>query len=110
LKPPAGWTLAWADEFDVDGLPDSCAAFHRYQMLWTDSDIRFGIDGIEHLAYPRLDAGAAGAARVWPFDGPQFLLLDVAIGGDLDGPVDDSIFPVTMEVDYVRVHQEPKAG
>ena len=22
LKPPAGWTLAWSDEFDVDGLPD----------------------------------------------------------------------------------------
>ena len=22
LKPPAGWTLAWRDEFDVDGLPD----------------------------------------------------------------------------------------
>ncbi len=89
-------------------VPDSCSAFHRYQMLWTDRDIRFGVDGIEHLAYPRLDVGAADAARVWPFDGPQFLLLNVAIGGDLGGPVDDGIFPVTMEVDYVRVWQAPR--
>lgn len=89
-------------------VPDSCGAFHHYQMLWTERDIRLAVDGIEHLAYPRLDVGAAGAARAWPFDGPQFLLLDVAIGGDLGGPVDDGIFPVTMEVDYVRVYQAPK--
>ena len=89
-------------------VPDSCGAFHRYQMRWTERDITFGVDGVNTLTYPRLDVGAAGAARAWPFDGPQFLLLNVAIGGDLGGPVDDSIFPVTMEVDYVRVWQAPK--
>ena len=52
----------------------------------------------------------AGAARAWPFDAPQFLLLNLAIGGDLGGPVDDGIFPVTMEVDYVRVWQAPGQG
>ncbi len=88
--------------------PDSCGAFHRYQMLWTERDIKFGIDGVEHLTYPRLDVGADGAKRAWPFDAPQFLLLNVAIGGDLGGPVDDAIFPVTMEVDYVRVWQAAK--
>ena len=87
---------------------DACGAFHRYQMLWTERDITFGVDGVNDLTYPRLDVGAAGAARAWPFDGPQFLLLNLAIGGDLGGPVDDSIFPVTMEVDYVRVWQAPK--
>jgi beta-glucanase (GH16 family) len=34
------------------------------------------------------------------------MILNVAIGGDLGGPVDDSIFPVQMEVDYVRVYQK----
>jgi len=90
-------------------LPDACDAFHRYQMLWTERDITFGVDGVNSLTYPRLDVGAAGAARAWPFDKPQFLLLNVAIGGDLGGPVDDAIFPVTMEVDYVRVWQPAKA-
>ena len=41
----------------------------------------------------------------WPFDSPQYLLLNLAIGGDLGGPVNDAIFPVQMEVDYVRVYQ-----
>ena len=88
-------------------VPDSCTAFHRYQMLWTERDITFGIDGVDHLTYPRLDVGPAGAPRAWPFDAPQFLLLNLAIGGDLGGPVDDSIFPLAMEVDYVRVWQAP---
>ena len=86
-------------------MPDVCGAFHRYQMLWTERDITFGVDGVNTLTYPRLDVGPAGAPRVWPFDAPQFLILNVAIGGDLGGPVDDAIFPVTMEVDYVRVWQ-----
>ena len=40
---------------------------------------------------------------------PQFLLLNLAIGGDLGGPVDDAHLPATMEVDYVRVWQAPPA-
>ena len=81
---------------------DACTAFHDYQMLWTKDDVSFGIDGFMHLRYPRL-AGSPGA---WPFDKPQFLLLNIAIGGDLGGPVDDAAFPVTMEVEHVRVYQQ----
>lgn len=29
---------------------------------------------------------------------------------DVGGPVDDSIFPVSMDVDYVRVYQGPWSG
>lgn len=82
-------------------VPDACTAFHDYQMLWTRDDVSFGIDGFVHLRYPRL----ATAPGTWPFDKPQFLLLNIAIGGDLGGPVDDAAFPVTMEVEHVRVYQ-----
>lgn len=44
----------------------------------------------------------------WPFDAPQYLLLNVAIGGDLGGAVDERIFPVTLEIDHVRVYQLAK--
>ncbi len=91
-------------------LPDVCGAFHRYQMLWTERRITFGIDGVQHFTYPRLDTGSgADTRRAWPFDAPQFLLLNLAIGGDLGGPVDDARLPATMEVDYVRVWQAPAA-
>jgi beta-glucanase (GH16 family) len=83
-------------------LADACTAFHRYQMHWTHDDLRFGVDGFVHLRYPKLE----GSPRAWPFDAPQFLILNLAIGGDLGGPVDDRIFPAVMEVDYVRVYQK----
>ena len=87
-------------------LPDACQKFHRYQMHWTPDGVTFGVDGQAHMRYPKTDAGRRG----WPFDAPQFLILNLAIGGDLGGPVDDSIFPVAMEVDYVRVYQGPASG
>jgi beta-glucanase (GH16 family) len=87
------------------GVPDACSAFHRYQMRWTKDDVVFGVDGFDHLRYPRL----AGGASTWPFDAPQFLILNVAVGGDLGGPVDEDALPATMEVDYVRVWQDPAA-
>jgi hypothetical protein len=43
----------------------------------------------------------------WPFDKRFYVILNVAIGGVWGGTqgVDDSIFPVRMEVDYVRLYQ-----
>jgi beta-glucanase (GH16 family) len=82
-------------------VPDACQRFHRYQMHWTPNGVTFGVDGQPFMRYPKTDVGPRG----WPFDAPQFLILNIAIGGDLGGPVDDSIFPVAMEVEYVRVYQ-----
>ena len=41
-------------------------------------------------------------ASTWPFDAPQYLLLNVAI----DSNITPSFLQSTMEVDYVRVYQE----
>lgn len=85
-------------------VPDACTAFHDYQMTWTDDAIEFSIDGKFHHRYADPRTGRAA----WPFDAPQYLLLNVAIGGVLGGRVDDRIFPVTMEVEHVRVYQVPR--
>ncbi len=83
---------------------DACSAFHTYQMHWTPQQARFGIDGKTHFIHQNAGTGKAQ----WPFDTPQFLILNIAVGGDFGGAVDDSIFPVRMEVDYVRVYQQAK--
>jgi len=85
-------------------VPDACTAFHIYQLHWTPQQMRFGIDGRVHHVFKNAGAGTAQ----WPFDTPEFLILNIAVGGHLGGPVDDSIFPVQMEVDYVRVYQAPR--
>jgi beta-glucanase (GH16 family) len=82
-------------------VADACSAFHTYQMLWTPQSIRFGIDGVEHARY---DNAGTGSAQ-WPFDQPQYLLINIAVGGDLGGAVDDSALPRQLEVEYVRVYQ-----
>lgn len=83
---------------------DACNAFHNYQMYWTAQQIVFAVDGKVHFTYKNPGTGV----DAWPFDAPQFMILNVAIGGDLGGAVDDTIFPVQMDVEYVRVYQKPK--
>jgi beta-glucanase (GH16 family) len=86
-------------------LLDACTAFHNYQMHWTREHIAFGVDGVEHFRYVNPRQGPVS----WPFDAPQFLVLNIAIGGDLGGAVDDSIFPVQMLIEHVKVWQAAPA-
>lgn len=84
-------------------IPDACDRFHRYQVNWTATRIAVGVDDRNYYQYSNDNSGNAE----WPFDSPQHLLLNIAVGGDWGGQqgVDDSIFPVQMEIDYVRVYQ-----
>jgi len=84
-------------------IPDACNEFHRYQLTWIANRITVGVDDRNYYQYSNDDSGNAE----WPFDSPQFLILNIAVGGDWGGQmgVNDSVFPVQMEVDYVRVYQ-----
>lgn len=83
-------------------LPDACNAFHNYQLTWTSNKIELGVDGTIYNTYTR-PAGATNST--WPFDKPQYLLLNLAMGGDLGGAVPGSFTQDSMQVDYVRVYQ-----
>ena len=85
-------------------VPDACTAFRNDQITWTDDAIEFAIDGKAYHRYTNPRSGRAA----WPFDAPQYLLLNIAIGGVLGGTVDNRIFPVTLEVEHVRLHQVPR--
>ena len=84
-------------------IPDACNEFHRYQMTWSASRITVGVDDRNYYQYSNDSSGNAE----WPFESPQYLILNVAVGGDWGGQqgVNDAIFPVQMEVDYVRMYQ-----
>lgn len=83
-------------------LAASCTAFHNYQIKWTPTAIDFYVDGVSFRpSYTKSSNPAA-----WPFDKPQYLLLNVAVGGVLGGTVNDATLSATgLEVDYVRVYQ-----
>jgi beta-glucanase (GH16 family) len=84
-------------------IPDVCSEFHDFQMHWTANRITVGVDDRYYFQYSNDGSGNSE----WPFDSPQYLILNIAVGGDWGGQqgVDDAMFPVRMEVDYVRVYQ-----
>ena len=103
-------TLHWADsngKLSSYGqhvtLDHPEADFHVYAADWTPNALDLSVDGHVYNHFPVEKATAAGYN---PFRQRQFLLLNLAIGGDWGGPIDDSIFPQRMVVDYVRVYQK----
>ena len=77
--------------------------FHLFAIEWTPEKIDFLLDG---YVYNRFENENKEDAE-WPFDKPFVLKLNVAVGGGLGGKkgIDDSVFPQSMIIDYVRVYQ-----
>ncbi len=77
--------------------------FHVYAVEWDTEHMNFFYDREQFYHYDVLiadDKGYNGFRR------PHFILLNLALGGQWGGEIDDSIFPQTYVVDYVRVYQE----
>lgn len=82
-------------------VADATEAFHVYSVNWSPDQISFLVDDEIYYTY----APASKTADNWPFDAAQFLILNVAMGGNLGGEIDASFSEASMEIDYVRVYQ-----
>ncbi|HTF98551.1 MAG TPA: family 16 glycosylhydrolase [Cellvibrio sp.] len=94
--------------------------FHVYSVEWEEGEIRWYVDDV-HFATQRdtgwysqyMQDGTLKDAPIGaPFDrfSKFHLLLNLAVGGNWAGTVnnkgvDETVFPQTMLVDYVRVYQ-----
>lgn len=89
---------------DTAYVPDCSAAFHVYALDWDADSIRVSVDDSTYFRFANEHSGYAA----WPFDNKMYLLLNIAVGGGWGGQkgVDDSIFPLRMEIDYVRVYRK----
>jgi beta-glucanase (GH16 family) len=83
-------------------VSDACTNFHSYQLIWDEGKVAIGVDGGTHFTYTR---PTPSDATTWPFDNPQYLILNLAMGGDLGGAVPANFASDQMVVDYVRVYQ-----
>jgi beta-glucanase (GH16 family) len=81
--------------------------FHIYAMEWLPTGIVFLIDGEKNFEFKKENYYGW---KEWPFDKPQHLLLNIAVGGNWGGQqgIDDTVFPQKMEVDYVRYYEAVK--
>jgi beta-glucanase (GH16 family) len=76
--------------------------FHLYRLDWTSYGIRGYFDN--EMVFEYLNPGAG--YTTWPYNKKFHMLLNIAVGGNWGGAqgVDDTIFPATMEIDYVRFY------
>jgi len=79
--------------------------FHNYGIIWTEDTIQFYVDSPNNIK--NTYSPAKKTVENWPYDQPFYLIMNFAVGGTWGGKegVDGSIWPQTMEVDYVRVYQ-----
>ncbi|MFT4076966.1 MAG: glycoside hydrolase family 16 protein [Asticcacaulis sp.] len=87
-------------------MPAVCGQWHTYSLTWTPDEIREGIDGRDYFRFVNEHTGKGA----WPFDRPNHLILNLAVGGTFGGKtgVDDSTMPWQFRIDYVRVYQKPE--
>jgi beta-glucanase (GH16 family) len=88
-----GWTI----------VPTFGDDMHVYALEWSADLIDVLVDGNKFFTFANDGTGW----QSWPFDRRFNIILNLAIGGSWGGVkgVDNSIFPVRMEVDYVRLYE-----
>ena len=75
-------------------------------MEWSPGHMEFFVDDKKCLTVDK--TADKKSLPDWPFDAPEYLLLNVAIGGAWGGQkgINDAAFPQKMLVDYVRIYQQ----
>jgi len=77
-------------------------SFHIFAVEWEPQELRFFVDGELHASKTPADIPVG---KRWVYDHPFFVILNLAVGGNLPGSPDDStVFPQRMLVDYVRAY------
>ena len=101
-------TIHWADQngnhASFGGIFNSSssltAGFHTYAISRTASSIKWYVDRVQY-AEANISGGINSTSE---FQGPFFILLNVAVGGNFVGSPDGTtVFPQQMQVDWVRV-------
>ncbi|MBO4623333.1 MAG: family 16 glycosylhydrolase [Bacilli bacterium] len=83
--------------------PTSTKQWNTYACEWDDSGIKFMVNGKTYFTYthsPNHDSTR------WPFDQKFFLIMNIAMGGNMGGQIADDFKEAKMLVDYVRVYQK----
>ena len=92
----------------LPGNPTFADDFHLYAVEWTTNQLKWFVDGFQYFS---VNPASLPTNTTWVFTQPQFLLLNLAVGGAWPGKPDGStVFPQQMLVDYVRVYAPTNLG
>ena len=85
-------------KYSFSDADTASAEFHVYSLDWYGDRVVFQVDGNQILTS---NYGASSPL----YTITEYIILDVALGGDMGGAIDNTAFPMDMVVDYVRVYQ-----
>ena len=84
----------------VTDVKDMVDEFHNYTIEWTPEGIVAFLDGEEYYTYDKTNDELE-----WPFDKPQNLIVNLAMGGGMGGAIDPAADNEQFILDYVRVYE-----
>ena len=83
--------------FNYLSVSNTDSSWHVYAMDWSAETIELSVDG---TVFHTLNN-----AQNPYFDNEHFILLNIAMGGQLGGTISDDFISDIMEIDYVRVYE-----
>lgn len=100
----ASWNSAVKQLSDLPA--DWASKFHVWRMDWDESHIDLFLDDVKMNSQDLKQTVNSDAQGSNPFVGkPQYIILNLAVGGTEGGDPSKTEFPAKFEVDYVRVYQ-----
>ncbi len=78
-------------------IEDAMDEFHIYSLEWTEGQLKVLLDNNVFLTMN--NTGSI------PYDNPHYILLNIAMGGNLGGAIEADFSSDSMQVDYVRVYE-----
>jgi beta-glucanase (GH16 family) len=88
------------------GPPDWPSRFHVWRMDWDERQIVLSVDGRVLNTVDLARTVNEDGTGINPFHHPQYILLNLAVGGTNGGDPSATTFPAKLEVDYARVYQK----
>lgn len=86
-------------------IPNSTSKFMKYSLVWTPDYIEFLIDDTQYFKVEKGSNNRDIDFDGWPFDQEFFLIINLALGGNWGGKIDDSILPVRFEIKDVKMYK-----
>ena len=82
--------------------------FHIFGIEWGPEYINYYVDDVLYNQITSDDVEeVTGDSNDWVFDQPFYIVINLAVGGVFDGPPnEETVFPQSMLVDYVRVYKK----
>ena len=73
------------------------AGYHTYAVDWLPDQIRYFLDGVPFATLNKVD-------NDWVFDHEFYIIINLAMGGNLGGAIEANLKNTSMEFDYIRVY------